>query len=249
MQRFLPSVGEERLDDLYTDLVVPAGETRPHVYLGMVASADGAAAVEGRSGALGGDADRQAFRRLRETCDVILVGAETVRTEGYGPPRLHDGTAERRVARGLAPRPRVAVVTASAQLDPSARLFADPDLTPIVLTVDEADTTALDDVAEVVRCGPGSVDLSLAMAALWERGAGRVLCEGGPSLNAQLLAAGLADELFLTIAPVLAGAAAPRIVDGSIGDPRDLALVELRHHDGELLVRYRIGAGGAPGTS
>lgn len=240
MRRLLPEVRDEGLDELYLDLDVPAGRDRPYVYLGMVASVDGAATLAGRSGGLGGAADRIAFRRLRETCDVILVGAGTVRTEGYGPPRLHDGTAERRLARGLNPRPTLAVVTASADLDPASRLFADADLRPTIVTVDGADATALEPVADVVRCGIDQVDLSAALDLLWDRGARRVLCEGGPSLNTGLLQSGLVDELFLTVAPTLVGSAQVRIVADGIGDPWALELLELRHHDNELLLRYRL---------
>lgn len=241
VRRLLPALASEELDDLYVDLELPAGKDRPHVYLGMVASADGAATVDGRTRRLGGEADRMAFRRLRETCDVVLVGAGTARIEDYGPPRAHAGTVGRRQERGLAPLPRIAVVTRSARLDPQARLFCEPDLRPLVLTVDEADTDHLGPVADVVRCGPGDVDLARALAALHARGARRVLCEGGPSLNAQLVAAGFADELFLTVTPTLVGGTSERILEGPVGDPRGLELLEARHHEGELLLRYRIG--------
>lgn len=240
MERLLPDVADVDVDEVYADLVVPAGIARPHVYLGMVASADGAAAVGGSSGALGGAADGAAFRRLRETCDVILAGAETVRVEDYRPPPLRPGSAERRLARGLAERPRIAVVTGSGRLDPHARLFSDPDQPPLVLTTDTAEVGHLEDRAEVVRCGVASVDLAGALRQLWDRGVRRVLCEGGPRLNGELLTADLVDELFLTVAPTLVGTDAPRVVAGRIGPARDLELVALHHHAGELLLRYRV---------
>jgi riboflavin-specific deaminase-like protein len=240
VERFLPDRGPESLDDVYVDLVVPPGEERPHVYLGMVASADGAAVVDGRTRGLGGEADRAAFRRLRETCDVILVGAGTARSEDYGPPRAPEDVVERRTARGLAPRATIAVVTGSGSLDPAARLFSDPTYRPVIVTTERADVSELEAVADVVRCGRDDVELAAALAVLHDRGATRVLCEGGPTLNGALLREGLVDELFLTLAPTLVGAAPLRIVEAELAGPVDVELTELRHHDGELLLRYRV---------
>lgn len=243
MRRLLPDVADEDLEDLYTELEIPAGEGRPHLYLDMVASVDGAATIDGRTRSLGGEADHLAFRRLRETCDAILVGAGTVRVEDYGPPRRHDGTVERRRARGLADLPTVVVISASLALDPSARLFRDPELRPTILTVADAPQPrrqALSEVADLVSIGTGVVDLAAGMAALADRGWHRVLCEGGPHLNASLFALDLVDELFLTVTPTVAGETDRRIVEGPIGARRDAELVELRHHDGELLLRYRF---------
>lgn len=243
MRRLLPDVADEDLDSLYVDLDVPAGVDRPHLYLGMVSSVDGAATVGGRTADLGGAADRVAFSRLRETCDAILVGAETVRAEDYGPPRTRSGGAQRRAARGLAPVPTIVVVTASLDLDPGARLFSDPDRRPVVLVPEDADTervARLATVADVERIGAGRVDLVGGIARLHARGWTRVLCEGGPRLNAQLLAAGLVDEIFLTITPTVVAGDAPRIATGVGPAVRAAELLELRHHDGELLARYRL---------
>lgn len=244
MQRFLPDTATEALDDLYLDLEVPAGTAdRPHLYLDMVSSVDGAATIGGRTRELGGEADHLAFRRLRETCDAVLVGAGTVRVEDYGPPRRHEGTVERRRARGLADLPRIVVISASLALDPSARLFEDAERRPVVLTVADAPQArrqALSEVADLVSVGTGLVDLRAAMRVLAERGWSRVLCEGGPHLNAGLFTLGLVDELFLTVTPTIAGRTDHRIVEGPIGAPRDAELVELRHHESELLLRYRF---------
>lgn len=243
MERLLPDVGAEELHDLYASLEIPAGEGRPHLYLDMVASVDGAATIGGRTRELGGEADRIAFRRLRETCDAVLVGAGTVRVEDYGPPRRHEGTVERRRARGLSDLPTVVVVSASLALDPGARLFQDPELRPTVLTVADAPQERrreLAEVADLVSVGTGLVDLTAGMAELADRGWARVLCEGGPHLNAGLFALDLVDELFLTVTPTVAGVTDRRIVEGPIGAPRGAELVELRHHDSELLLRYRF---------
>ncbi|MCL6499543.1 MAG: dihydrofolate reductase family protein, partial [Firmicutes bacterium] len=98
-----PERREEALEDLYVDLRFPEPSGRPFLYLNMVATADGAAHLGGRTRGMGGAADRVAFRRLREHCDLVLVGAGTVRVEGYGPPRLDAQAQERRRRRGLAP--------------------------------------------------------------------------------------------------------------------------------------------------
>lgn len=239
----IPDCREEPLEDLYLHLEFPDLPTRPYLYLNMVASADGAAHLEGRTRGLGGEADRLAFARLREYCDVVLVGAGTVRAEGYGPPQLSPAAQQRRVGRGLEPIPRLAVVSARLDLDPQARLFSDPGRRPLLITVESAPQACLErlrEVAEVVMCGAARVDLQRALDELAGRGLQRVLCEGGPTLNGQLLEAGLVDELFLTVAPLLVGGSAARIVSGLAASPAKLQLKELREHRGELLARYAV---------
>lgn len=254
MDRFLPDVGIEPLDALYLDLELPAGSaTRPHVVLGMVTSVDGAAATDGTSGGIGGEADRLAYRRLREHVDAVLVGAGTVRAERYNPPAAPPDRVARRRARGLADVPALVVVSASLDLPVDLPLFGDPARRPVVLTGPGSPAPrreALADVADVIVVTPpdghadgaaAGVDPAAALATLAERGWSRVLCEGGPTLNAQLVAAGLADELFVTLAPRLVGCTGHRIVEGALGRDVPLELVELRHHAGELLLRYRLG--------
>jgi riboflavin-specific deaminase-like protein len=253
MRRLVPEPLELPLEAAYAGLVLPEpapGVDRATVALGMVASVDGAVAVDGSSGALGAAADQQAFRRLRDACDAILVGAGTVRSEDYGPPRAPASRAAARVAAGLAPAPQLLVVTGSAGLDPDARLFVterDPGVPPpVVITRGSAPrerVSALSGRAEVVEFGEEEVDLGEVLRWCLRRGLPRVLCEGGPSLNGALLAADLVDEVFLTLAPSLVGGAAGRIVSGPELGVRDLDLTELHEHDGELLLRYRVRPG------
>jgi riboflavin biosynthesis pyrimidine reductase len=240
--------------EAYAGLTLPTGAARgesgdasarlrPWLALGMVSSVDGGAALGGVTAALGGTADRVAFSRLRGAADVVLVGAGTVRDERYGPPT---GTEERRadrVARGLAPVPRLAIVTGAVSLEPDHRVFSDPANRPLVITTTSAPAdriVALTPVAEVVQVGRETVDLAAAMVELGARGHERVLCEGGPRLNDTLLAADLVDEVFLTLTPTLLGGRAPRIVQGA-QDPRahPLTLVGVLEHESELLLRYR----------
>jgi riboflavin biosynthesis pyrimidine reductase len=242
-----PHVADEDPDRTYADLWDgtggASGDTGVHVALGMVSSVDGGASVEGRTADLGGAADRIAFRRLREACDVILVGAQTVRAERYGPPVGDAARRRRRRERGLAEVPALAIVSRSLELDPAAAVFADAPTRPLLLTTDAAAATApaaLCEVAEVIGLGGTAVEPPRVTELLAHRGLRRVLCEGGPSLAAQLLAADVVDELFLTLHPVALGGLAPRIAQGVVpAAPRELALTELREHGGELLLRYR----------
>jgi riboflavin biosynthesis pyrimidine reductase len=187
MRRLFPEPAEGIAPlDAYADL--PPAEGRPAVRLNMIASVDGATAVDGTSGGLGGPADRRVYLALRALADVVLVAAGTVRAEGYGPPALPDELAAARRRAGRGPGPRIAVVTRSLDLDWDADLFvrADPRARPIVLTTSDAPAAGrapAERVAQVLAAGEGSVDLGGALAALGEGGARSVLAEGGPSLN------------------------------------------------------------------
>ncbi len=254
MRRLVPSPpGDEPLDSLYGDLVLTGEPGRPAVSLGMVASIDGAATVDGRTAELGDAADRVAFRSLRAACDAILVGAGTVRDERYGPPRGSEQRRADRTRRGLTPVPRLVIVSATLALDPDQRTFSDPRVRPLIVTHAEASREredALAPVADVVRFGDESVDLVGAVEHLGDLGLTRLLCEGGPTLNGALLGADLVDEVFLTVAAVLVGGTAPRIITGPGSQTvRGMELVELREHDSELLLRYRRAGWSGPGVT
>lgn len=242
MRRLYPDVGEEALDDVYGDVAAGSG---PWLAIGMVGSVDGAATIDGVSGGLGQEGDLAAFRGLRAACDVILVGAGTVRAEGYGPPRMRPAEVARRESRGQSERPAIAVVSSSLDLTGAERLLEQvPTWRPIVVTHEGADPGRAADLAdlgvEVVRAGAGDVDLTAAVDALRGRGLRRILCEGGPHLNGQLLADGLVDEVFLTIAPTLVGGPSSRIVVGDRTVDVALDLVGVRQHGNEVLLRYRV---------
>ncbi|MDR5683079.1 MAG: dihydrofolate reductase family protein [Armatimonadota bacterium] len=241
MRQLIPVARDEPLDALYLDLQLGEGGQRPYLYVNMVSSADGAATIGGRSRGLGGEADRIAFRRLRETADAILVGAGTARDEDYRPPRLSAEGQQRRRARGQALAPRLVVVTGRVSLDPAARMFSDPENRPLIVTTERSGPRAramLQAAADILTAGAHEVDFDAALRRLREMGIRRLLCEGGPTLNAALISRGLVDELFLTIAPIVVGRSPHRIVTGDLPGPRRLALRELREHRGELLTRY-----------
>lgn len=180
---------------------------RPWVIANMVSSLDGAASLSGRSGKLAGAGDRAVFHSLRELPDAILVGASTVRAERYGPPRPRpDGIA-----------PRLVIVSMSLDLpaDLPAIAEAGPDRRPLILTgtTDREDALVdrLGDRVEVQVLDGDRVDPRAALAALADRGVGVVLCEGGPRLLGQLVAADLLDEWYVTIGAVAVVGGAHRI--------------------------------------
>jgi riboflavin biosynthesis pyrimidine reductase len=224
MRRLYPDPADE------VDIAAAYEHAPGVVRANMVASADGAATFDSRSGGLSSDADHQLFLALRTFCDVVLVGASTVRVEGYGP------------SRGKQPRP-IAIVSASLDLDPTTRFFSEAQVRPIVLTIDDADAgrrAALEAVADVVTAGHGRVDLGAALDLLAARGLSRVLTEGGPALLAGLIAAGRLDELCLTAAPLLVVGHSKRITDGPpLPEPTRLDLMHVLEQDGSLFLLYR----------
>ncbi len=207
MRRLWPDPGEvDDIDALVATEERPTPPDRPWLLVNMVASLDGAITIAERSGGLGGPADRAMFFALRHVADVILVGAGTVRAEDYGPPRASEAIQAVRRERQQAGRPRLAIVTRSLDLDPGARVFSDPSHRPYVVTHEAAPqerVVALADVAEVLTLGTDEVDLVAALAHLRADGAAVVTCEGGPSLNGDLIAHDLIDEWALTVSPLL----------------------------------------------
>ncbi|HEX4361352.1 MAG TPA: pyrimidine reductase family protein [Pseudonocardia sp.] len=226
-----PSLTDGELAGLYA---YPEPLDRPYVRMNFVASADGAATAGGVSKGLSSPADRQLFGLLRELAEVILVGAGTARAENY--------RGARRPSRVTGRPPRIAVVTASAQLDPAAPLFTDTQVPPLILTAETAPPAnrrrLADAGAEVLELPGDRVAPADVVAALAERELHRVLCEGGPHLFGDLLAADLVDELCLTVAPVLAGGGIDRIAMGPHHPLRGMRLAGALTEDHVLLLRY-----------
>nr|WP_234971298.1 pyrimidine reductase family protein [Jatrophihabitans endophyticus] len=220
---------------------------RGGVRVNFVSSVDGASAAGGVSKGLQTPGDNRVFAALRDLADVVLVGSGTAHAEGY---RAVAFSARRRAVRrehGLRETMPIAVLSSSLRLESDAALFAgaDPAARTLVLTCAAADPDrrrALAAVADVVDCGDDAVEPALARRALVERGLTRILSEGGPSVLAGLAAAGVADELCLTLSPLLAGPGPGRIVAGAgWDDPRPLVLTGLLEEDGALFCRYRVG--------
>lgn len=193
---------------------------------GMVLSVDGSVAVDGTSRGLSTPADRAVFHALRTLADVVLVGAGTARAERYGPVRLPAEHRAAREAAGRPPVPLLAVVTRNGDL-----AGTQPDL-----VVTRAGVPVHGDV---LRAGQDQVDVAAALDGLADRGLTRVLCEGGPALLGDLVAAGLLDELCMTLSPALAGHG-PGMLAAPLPSPVPLRLVHLVEADGSLLLRWSL---------
>lgn len=242
MRQLVPS--PEDVDPVVAYLAAerPAPSGRPWFVMGMVASIDGATAIDGRSGALGGEADKAVFRAVRAIADVIMVGAGTLRAEGYGPVRFSDAVIEsrREAGRSIDP-PRLAIVTSSLDLDLDSAVFSADGARPIVFTTTDGDDGLIDavsEVADVHRSGTRRVDLAAAASILAGLGVGVVVSEGGPSLNGALADAGLVDEVCLSIAPQLAGGDSSRIVAGAGATDVNFGLASLLLDDEVLFARW-----------
>jgi riboflavin biosynthesis pyrimidine reductase len=232
---------EVAVDRAYAEVDRQAPAGRPWVLVNMVATADGGTAIDGRSGPLGGPPDRKVFPNIRAVADVVLAAAGTVRAESYGPPRTPEHLRAQRAARGQTEVPRLAIVTSSLDLDPRWELFTAAEIPPLVVTTVDAPAerrAALEPVAQLVTAGEGRVDLPDALAQIADAGARIVVGEGGPSLNGQLLAGDMVDELCLTVAPLAIGGASARIAHGPDLPPRGLALAHVLEEDGVLFLRY-----------
>ena len=239
MRRLLPTPSDEV--DTLDAYALPAG-TGPHLRVNMVSSIDGAAAVEGRVGILSGQADGVLLHELRSLCDVLLVGAGTVRAEGYGPLEMSDDERRRRLDAGQDAVPRLAVLTRSLDLDLTAPVFTAATARPLVVTTERAPASRRDEaaaVADVVVAGGDDVDLGAALAELARRGLSRILSEGGPHVLAAMFAADLVDELCLAVAPVMTAGAELRITAGpALDPPRAMGLAHVLERDEFLFLRY-----------
>jgi riboflavin biosynthesis pyrimidine reductase len=214
LERIWPDRAPVTADDLVGDAAAPEG--RPWVSAIMVSSLDGRATLEGTSRRLGGPHDLQMLLALRRRADALIVGPGTVAAEGYGP----------------LPCPAV-LVSRSFQLPWEAGLFAAPGQRVLVYT--RAEGSVPDLPADVVLVPED--DLRAVLADLRARGIERLLCEGGPTVNRALLDAGLVDELFLTLSPVVSGEGPPIVTDGPSAP---LTLRSVATADGDLYLRYSV---------
>jgi 5-amino-6-(5-phosphoribosylamino)uracil reductase len=210
---------DDALSGLYrypTDLSVP------YVRSNMIASLDGSAERDGRSGGLGGPGDRLLFGILRQLAEVVVVGSGTVNSENYRPD----------------PRVRIAVVSASLRL--TAPVMADPSTIVLTCRQAPADRRAelIADGVTVIDCGSDRVEPPAIIAAMNDLGLRRVLTEGGPSLLGSLLAFGLVDEMCVTTAPLTIAGSGRRITAGPTADRRFVPAHVLTDDDGYLYTRW-----------
>ena len=299
---------EDETCNSWQDAYVGADRTgrSPWTILNMVQSLDGGVTSDDVSADLGSPADQEIFHTLRSLADVILVGAETVRKEDYGPPKLTAELQAQRESRGQQPLPEIAVVSASLALDPKSRLF-EGGHRPVVFTCSGtsyvcADDSDADDAPDDARTKPGgsssenpaaspstnspeqstdrqsryealsevaevivlegsetaesssslkeevskrevsdagaAVDLSVVRKALGARGHKVILCEGGPTLNAQLVAQDLIDEFCISLSPALLGGNPLHLLEDAPLLNKNLTLLSVATDNSLLFLRY-----------
>ena len=241
VRRLLPDEADttvaEQLAEL--DLKQLAHPDRPYLILNFATTLDGRAAISGRSGAIGSDTDTEMLQRLRTHVDAVMIGAGTMRAERYGRIVSNPDLRAYRERIGLAHDPLGVIVSNRMELPWDAGLFTDGGGRVVIFTASEEEPPETATPVTVVR-HPEGVELDRALAwLLTERGIKSVLCEGGPTLHGRLREGGLADELFLTIAPKLAGGEGPRILEGALPDVDQVELAWLLESHGELFARYR----------
>src|SRR5271166_5612070 len=227
-----------------------APRSRPRVVLNMVSTVDGRATLDGRSGPIGDSADRELFRGLRTAVDAVLVGAGTARTERYGRIIRDDSQRRLRRQRTLSPEPLACIVTERLELGPDLPLLGQAGAHVVILTSSSDSLPASAAELDYVRAKrDGKLDLPAALNELGQRfGVQVLLCEGGPQLSDQLFSAGLVDELFLSLSPLLGGGEgahgeALRILAGAALDPPvRLELLGVLESDSHLFLRYGVSA-------
>lgn len=235
------NTGDQLGDDQIITLYEPPDRTLPRVRVNMVTSLDGAVTLDGRTAGLSSQADKRVFDILRMLSDVVLVGAGTIRDEGYTDLRLDQRAVAWRVAHGLTEHPVLAVVSGRLDLDPDQDAFARAPVRPLVLTHGRSPATRRKDLsrtADVVVCGATEIDVPAMLGTLRERGLPQVLCEGGPQLFGAVAAADRVDELCLTISPLVTGGGAGRITAGPARSVLDMRLAHVLTEDDMLIARY-----------
>ncbi len=245
MRRLIPEpVSETSVADLLAGLQ-PAGDApadRPRVLTNFVLTLDGRATIAGRSGAIGSKRDTEMLVGLRTRVDAVMIGAGTMRAECYGRVLGDPAKRDRRSDEGLRHDPLMVLISGRLDLPWEAPLFADGGGEVVIFTSSDDDPPETATPTHVVRHSNG-VDLGAALAHLRSECEVRsLLCEGGPHLHAQLIQAGLVDELFVTHAPKLGGGEGPGLVAGlaEAERPLELAWLVAEPETGELFARYRV---------
>jgi riboflavin-specific deaminase-like protein len=241
VRRLLPDLADttvaEQLAGL--DLKPLAPDDRPYLVLNFATTLDGRAAINGRSGPIGSATDTEMLQRLRTRVDAVMIGAGTMRAERYGRIVSDQHLRAYRERTGLAHDPLAVIVSNRLELPWDAGLFTDGGGRVVVFTASNEEPPETATPVRVIR-HPEGVDLAEALAWLRaERGIRSVLCEGGPTLHGRLREGGLADELFLTIAPKIAGGEGPRVLEGALPDVDNVELAWLLESESELFARYR----------
>jgi 5-amino-6-(5-phosphoribosylamino)uracil reductase len=236
----LPAIDHVDVNQLAEHYAYPDDNVSRTIRANMVSTVDGAVTVDGRSQPISGDADWYLFGLQRALADVIVVGAGTARTEGYGPGRARPEFAHLRERVGQPSTPTLALVTRRGELDPNAD-YLDGPARPIVITCASGQSRLgpVVERADVIVVGADDVDLPAAMSELERRGHRRILSEGGPHLLGSMLDADAIDEMVTTVSPLLVGGNSGRMVVQSNAALRELTLAGLLEQDGALFTHYR----------
>ena len=207
--------------------------------MNFAATVDGRATIGGVSGPIGSATDTAMLAGLRTRFDAVMIGAGTMRAERYGRIVGDPEKREQRARVGLPPDPLMVIVSGRLDLPWDAPLFTGGEGRVLVFTASEAEPPPVATPLQVIR-HEDFVDLGEALRHLRrERDVRALLCEGGPGLHAELEGGDMVDDLFLTIAPKLAGGDAPRILEGELPAVAELELAWLLEEEGELFARYR----------
>jgi riboflavin-specific deaminase-like protein len=246
-RRLLPEPAQGSAEELLASLRdhLSSRGDRPYTLVNFAASADGRIAFGGRSAPLGDEGDRALFHALRARADAVLAGTGTLRAERYGRMIPNEQTRAHRRAIGLAEEPLVCVISQSGtHLPLDIPLFAEPSARVVLFTPSEPDLESVSAQVTVTRTDPDRTDpLRFAMSGLAsQHGVRLLLCEGGPTLFASMLREGLVDELFLTIAPKLAGGdSGPSVTSGPpLAELSPLRVVWLLERQDSLYLRYML---------
>ena len=241
----LPEERHTKGTQVYRDLKLPgsnlSSKRRPYVFINMASSLDGNTSIEGKASGIGTAVDRCVMRTLRSKADAVMIGAGTLRAERLSLG-LDAGDAD--------PSPLAVILSSTGDVPIERNLIRYSHQRVLILlddSVSDAASSRLSDHAEVVRVsagasGGGGLDSALEVLKN-EYAVRRLLVEGGPTLNHALISAGLADELFITLAPTLLGkgdADTPSILGGPLNKPQNLQLISAYLADNELFLRYTL---------
>lgn len=245
--RLFPDPGPVDSAELLHDLglAARAPAERPFVISNFAATLDGRIALDGRSGAIGDDGDHEVFRRLRTQADALLVGTGTIEQEQYGRPIRRADLRAVREALGLNPVPPLVTITRSGRLPLEIPLFQDPEAHVIVYTSAAIEPPQAAARVDLQRIDDGPLLTGALRHLRSAYGVRSVLCEGGPLLLSGLLHEGLVDELFLTVAPLLAGGGPepPMTSGASLKVPAQLELRWALERNGSLYLRHSVTPG------
>ncbi len=249
MQRLYPDAArdldpEAIYDTLRDDFPEPPAD-RPYLFLNMVTSVDGKAALNGGAGGLGSALDKRLMKAIRAACDAVLNGAATLRAERVDP-RVGPTYAKMRESRGLPAAPLAILLSRAGDLPLDRRYFTYPDVSRLIVGgegMPQQQRAALAAHAEVLLAPGDEPDLSWVMRTLREAYNVRyLLVEGGPNVNGNLFAAGLVDEICWTLGPkIIGGGESLTLVNGpTFPVPVPLTLRSAYLHEDEFFLRYRV---------